>query len=240
MSEQLWTFGVELEFLLGEAMPGTKQTDARVVHSPPTELTKEEHDDEVWAQKGEITFEAEPTWNNATAHILKTLTEAGIEVERDGSGGDFDAPDLTKWQLKSDSSLEIYPDSNPLYNKYAWYQIELVSPAFWNSSSSYQEVRKVLELLNSTYLLVSNASTGLHVHVGTGTKAGPSFELLKKAGAFFYAFEPQLTTLHPENRQGGSYAQTIRDTSRFSMKRQSRPQAYGLQPQRPSKKNVLY
>ncbi len=93
--------------------------------------------------------------------------------------------------------------------------MEIASRILYFTPESLDEVEKVYALLTSNYVCNVNVTTGMHVHLGDGTR-GFTFPTMQKLIAFIWAFEPQLDTLHPPNRQNHPFGWSMRDRSNFS------------------------
>lgn len=171
MPEQLWTFGVEMEFILGEALPGTKidPKETRTLIFPPTEEAKERNEE--WSQekhdrynkrnranwlKGDFDRDDDDmTFYDVADHILVTLRDAGVKAGLEVPG----SPDIKQWQLKDDSSVFANSEDVPeKYNWIHWHSFEIVSPAFYYDPRSLQEVERLCSLLDNTYIILTNDS----------------------------------------------------------------------------------
>lgn len=72
------------------------------------------------------------------------------------------------------------------------------------------------DLITKTYVTDVNTTTGVHVHVSAGLTTSFRLKTLQKLFAFLWAFEPQLDSLHPENRHNNNiYAKSLRDGTAF-------------------------
>ena len=198
------TFGVEFEFALAYldcpvgATPDPQET--RRVQFPP--LTRHGLD---------------PMFNDALTtppirikrDIVQTLIDAGFPAkleDREETGPP------KEWIVKDDESIV-----RPYHPDFKYDIVEITSPAYWVSESSVKAVEKAWEILNRTYCLEVNESTGLHCHVGCGTD-GLDFGHVKHLVALLWAFEPQLASIHPPSRMDNSYCGSMRDRSTFARK----------------------
>lgn len=115
--------------------------------------------------------------------------------------------DFEKWEVTSDGSLKAPVEG--LAQGYKWYGVEVISPAFYLTEGSLQEVIRVTEIIKSTYLVNINDSCGLHVHVGVGDETF-TFPHIRNLHALLYAFSPQLNSLHPARRETSSMCIPLR------------------------------
>lgn len=116
---------------------------------------------------------------------------------------------ITCWEIVPDQSV-VAPETYGL--AYSWVDVEVKSPAYTFTSENLAVVKRVCEILTSTYVVDTNPSTGLHVHVGD-CDTGFEFQFVKDMFAFLYAFELQLDTLHPTHRLSSDFCVGIRDRS---------------------------
>jgi hypothetical protein len=98
---------------------------------------------------------------------------------------------------------------------YSGYGLEIRSGAYFYSLSALAEISHALHVLTSTYLIAVNDTTGFHVHVGDGL-AGFGFDTMRRLLAFLWAFEPQLSSLHPPHRFNAQWARSLRYGSVYS------------------------
>jgi hypothetical protein len=99
-----------------------------------------------------------------------------------------------QWMVTTD--VTVGP-TNP--GNYSWFNMEVQSPPYIFCEDSLQAVRLVCKTLTSEFRVETNASTGLHVHVGEGADGYP-LQTVKKLMAFLWTFEPQIDQLHPNRR----------------------------------------
>lgn len=141
-------------------------------------------------------------------HIIKTLEASGIACYPFGTDGGF-----SKWSIDSDTSVTATEHEH----SYVWNSIEVISPAYYNFDDTMVEIRKVCRLLAENYMIHTNETAGLHVHVGVGNQ---HFQLdhLRRMLAFFWGFEEQLNTLHPEHRstENCRWARSLREESVYA------------------------
>ncbi|RDL41899.1 uncharacterized protein BP5553_01878 [Venustampulla echinocandica] len=233
MSEHL-TFGIELEFAVGYLAPydktpedlGNREARLPFLYDYINEFKwRDSCDFDNVLRDDCICSDSEIPTDGAMEHIADTLREANYSVQVAGPSSGT-SHDLSKWMVTFDSSIhgpakDCSRPGEMIGSGYRYFGIELVSPVLNFSSSSLQAVANICELLTSKYVINTNDSTGLHVHVGNGTD-GFSFNNIRKLVSFFWAFTPQLNTLHPPVRQsmnhtGNTCYGSLRENSEFSL-----------------------
>lgn len=108
----------------------------------------------------------------------------------------------SKWAVKPDYSLML-PGHYGILGKYCgyhWVCVEVTSPALWATRESFEEVRKVCEILRTNFLTLITDSCGLHIHWGLGNSWVPIHHL-RKVAALLLACDPLLAQLHPDSRK---------------------------------------
>jgi hypothetical protein len=100
----------------------------------------------------------------------------------------------SQWMVTEDISIA---PTKPL--DYVWYPIEVQSPPYIFCEDSLQAVRLACQVITGEFRVETNATTGLHVHVGDGAD-GYALKTVKKLMAFLWTFEPQIDQLHPKRR----------------------------------------
>ncbi|KAG4434209.1 hypothetical protein IFR05_010310 [Cadophora sp. M221] len=134
--------------------------------------------------------------------VMNTLKSIGFEVQ-DGTGESNPAV----WEVLFDDS--VYPENN---TQYEWFPMEINSPALPFNPASLDLIERVCLVITETYITEANKSTGLHVHLA----AGPTtfkFRTMQKLIVFLWAFEHQISSLHPEERQESMYCRGFREQS---------------------------
>ncbi|KAL3426077.1 hypothetical protein PVAG01_02868 [Phlyctema vagabunda] len=177
------TFGVELEFLLATLLDDAEDPHPSDPRTP-------------YGISNEKPF-SEAGYTKIQRHIARTLNEAGFDAITADQGSESSLQLLSKWVVTSDSSLCMVD------TKYAWYAVELNSPAYYTCPESILIVQKVCALLKKTYRINHNNSSGLHVHVGDGF-AGFSDTVTQNVAAMSWAFEDLLDQMHPKSRIDGN------------------------------------
>jgi hypothetical protein len=177
------TFGIEIEFALA-AIPKGKE-------NPCPEL-----EDEI---RGRITNFELNEWDDrfglmrrsVESHVAATIRAAGFPCDPYSP----DMGDATKWEVTTDPTIKVPT------NGLRWFGIEIRSPAYYFCSESLYAVAEVLDLLKSTYCIhIDGNSCGLHVHVGNENR-NFTFQHVRNLHAFLFAFDSQISSLHPPYRQ---------------------------------------
>ncbi|RDW92361.1 hypothetical protein BP5796_01755 [Coleophoma crateriformis] len=141
-------------------------------------------------------------------HIINTLETGGIACYPFGIDGGFN-----KWSIVSDSSVTAMKHEH----NFIWNSIEVISPAYYIFDDTLNDIRKTCRLLAENYMIHINETAGMHVHVGLGHQR---FQLghLRRLLAFFWGFEEQLNTLHPEHRSAENcgWARSLREQSIYA------------------------
>ncbi|MCJ1364348.1 hypothetical protein MMC16_003458 [Acarospora aff. strigata] len=107
-----------------------------------------------------------------------------------------DESDFTKWTVSNDTTIQPPLNDNP---QIAYQGIELKSPALPYSSEAVEHVSLVISLINRIFEPSVNASTGFHVHVGSGN-AGFSLQALKSFASLATIFQRQIHSIHAIER----------------------------------------
>ncbi|GAW20704.1 hypothetical protein ANO14919_102130 [Xylariales sp. No.14919] len=166
------------------------------------------------------------TEHDVLEHIRTTLRDHGIRVNKKKSAYDDDIPNvplhlkaLDQWDVDTDpTAMNGLEESRLVRDKageYRWIGLELRSPACWDVTDAYDEIRFVVNLIKSRYRVRVNPSCGFHVHVGNGPRYFDA-KTLKRAGAFLFAADPMLSRLHAPWRRVGDYSMSIRHRSRLA------------------------
>ncbi|KAI2466073.1 hypothetical protein F4781DRAFT_424350 [Annulohypoxylon bovei var. microspora] len=106
------------------------------------------------------------------------------------------------WQVKDEISMQDLPIELARLNneRSEWVAVEVVSPALWATDEGFDQVRRVCEFLQNTFLTSTLTECGLHIHVGQGNNWLP-ITLLRRMAAFLYAADPILAQSHPVYRR---------------------------------------
>jgi len=201
------TFGVEIEFNLAtldefDADEDPTPDDARAVLGISGSKILENHSH---LQRIEL----------ARKHIAKTLSDEGIPAEaldqKNPTWKPWKPADITAWVVKSDHTIKPPFGSFP----YLFCPIEITTPVYYFSEAAVDTVKKVCEILSSTYRINVNNSCALHIHVGNGEKS-LSIDTTRKLFSTIYTFEPQLAQIHPSHRINNGWCHSLRAGSRMA------------------------
>lgn len=202
------TFGIEFEMSVVTGFDSGREfhKDERIIN-----FTKEMYDKPESRESSPRQYEqwvAEMPWKPVARHMAKTLDAAGFKAT-------VDKADNTSWDFTCDISIEDPEEEKSCLVRYTYQGIEMRSPAMYFTPESLQALADVLKLLKRTYMIYTNHSTGLHVHVGDGKK-GWEFSILQKLFALIWVFEPQLNTLFTPSRVDGDFNKSMRTLSPYS------------------------
>ncbi|MCJ1408254.1 hypothetical protein MMC19_002328 [Ptychographa xylographoides] len=121
-------------------------------------------------------------------------------------------PDYSKWTLMADTTIHDREEiGEPNQPGYRYVIMEMISRVLPLNVESFQEIECVLDTIRSKYLLITNRSCGLHVHVGNRQDGFP-LSTAKRFVKLILCFEHLLLPLHPEHRAKTKYAQTMNDS----------------------------
>ena len=179
------TFGVELEFLVRYHVSDYEPSCAGgegTFFAPSRYLTRSR-------QLGGV----------LRAHIITILQGAGFDTN-----DVLDTTNYAKWTVDTDGSIECPPESEG----FAYYGIEVKSPACHFSPSALTQLQKVVLLINSEFEVIVNESCALHVHVGNCQDRFP-LQTLKNFSMLTAVFERQFNMLHPLHRLQNVFAETV-------------------------------
>jgi hypothetical protein len=93
-----------------------------------------------------------------------------------------------------------YPDGSPELNDTYFHNVEVVTAALYDTPKSYEQLALGVSVLTAGNDLLATRNSGLHVHVGSGDKAGFSTQTVRQVCAFWYVFEPYFRTLLNKGR----------------------------------------
>lgn len=149
------------------------------------------------------------------------------------SMGDYESLEgYSKWTVKPEYSLML-PENQGILGKYGgyhWVCVEVTSPALWATPESFDEVKKVCEILRTKFLTLITDSCGLHIHWGLGNTWIPA-DHLRKIAALLLACDPLLAQLQPESRKDNYHCLSNRYFSEVAQSALSAEQANGLTDQ---------
>ncbi|KAI9714932.1 MAG: hypothetical protein M1812_006245 [Candelaria pacifica] len=177
------TFGIELEFVIR--------------FKPPEGVDFE--DDWKWSVTSPMPQEA----------MVNNLHEAGFAVNQYSTEWN---PEWSpgKWTVSDDGSVDPYEQEEECDEeddvhehdskyKHTCLSVELKSPVLSKCEESLDEIRRVVELINSKFDTVVNGSTGFHVHVGNEHRGYP-LTTLRRFATLAAVFEERIEALHPSSR----------------------------------------
>ncbi|KAJ0120990.1 hypothetical protein J7T55_015730 [Diaporthe amygdali] len=113
------------------------------------------------------------------------------------------------------SSYSVGTDSSvqeKRFTDYRWQGIEIRSPALHVEAGSFDDIKRVINLLRNNFRLRLNETTGLHVHVGLGAHPLPP-RAIRRLSQFLWCADGILSQLHPPERILSRYSPSIRHSS---------------------------
>ncbi|MCJ1230333.1 hypothetical protein MMC12_007006 [Toensbergia leucococca] len=179
------TFGVEIEFYIKYF----KEDVTPAMHSArPLEETERED----MKRRG---IPRPLSCNKAIRHHISVLLRhAGIAVNQ------VDERGYDQWTVDKDCTIHSDADAQepavPLEDAVG---VELISRKLPCCESSFEEIRRVLKIINGTFKTETNSSTGLHVHIGNQEKGFP-LTCLKNLCQLVIVFQHQIESVHPDHR----------------------------------------
>ena len=136
--------------------------------------------------------------NSSYASIFEVLSTAGISVNI-GHQDPLDDSWNDRWTIKEDSSIEAFETNGDNIPGHDYKILELVSRILPLTDESFEEIEAVIQIIQARYTLITNESTGLHVHVGDGNR-GFALQTLKKFSILVVTFEHIIESIHPDAR----------------------------------------
>lgn len=145
----------------------------------------------------------------------------------------------TGWEISKDATaVDCFTsglDHFDMLPQYEYHGFEIKTPVLRHCAESYQHIRTVLAAINRNFRVRVNASCGMHVHVGAGTRlmkmplGAPladsstskpvyksrtfSLAVLRRLAALQWATDPFIAALHPPERQISKWTPSIRQHS---------------------------
>ncbi|TEY75123.1 hypothetical protein BOTCAL_0065g00250 [Botryotinia calthae] len=209
------TFGVELEIAVGTLRDicqnptpkdlrrvygvGRPANSAPLKHDPrPAKFGESSHAERTYRTKGRFCV---------YENIAQTLNCAGfpaihMEDEKYQKTG-YTNEMTSKWVIGTDISIDL-PDESI----YDYHKLEIKSPVYYHSEEALSDVKRVWEIIISTYKVITNESMGLHVHVGNGVDAFDG-ETLRNLWGILWTTEKWIETIHPPHRRNNSFCQSF-------------------------------
>ncbi|MCJ1416105.1 hypothetical protein MMC32_002440 [Xylographa parallela] len=136
--------------------------------------------------------------NSSYASTFEVLSTAGISVNI-GHQDPLDDSWNDRWTIKEDSSIEAFETNGDNIPGHDYKILELVSRILPLTDESFEEIEAVIQIIQARYTLITNESTGLHVHVGDGNR-GFALQTLKKFSILVVTFEHIIESIHPDAR----------------------------------------
>ncbi|MCJ1381126.1 hypothetical protein MMC17_004235 [Xylographa soralifera] len=136
--------------------------------------------------------------NSSYASIFEVLSGAGIPVNV-GHQDPLDDGWDGRWTIKEDSSIEAFETNGGKIPGHDYKILELVSRILPLTDESFEEIEAVINVIQTRYTLITNESTGLHVHVGDGNR-GFALQTLKKFSILVVTFEHIVESIHSDAR----------------------------------------
>ncbi|KAH6723857.1 putative amidoligase enzyme-domain-containing protein [Leptodontidium sp. MPI-SDFR-AT-0119] len=132
--------------------------------------------------------------------VKNTIESIGCHVQ---AGVEKDSPAV--WEVLFDDS--VHPEEN---TPYKWFPMEINSPALPLNPISLELIERVCSVIAKTYVTDANQLTGVHVHLSAGSTTF-EFRTMQNLIVFLWAFEHQMSSLHPEERQDSMYCRGFRE-----------------------------
>ncbi|MCJ1318894.1 hypothetical protein MMC15_004226 [Xylographa vitiligo] len=172
------TFGVEVECVLRMTKDQYSENEARFKESPHS-------------YKNSFS-------NSSYASIFEVLSTAGIPINI-GYQDPLDDSWNDRWTIKEDSSIEAFEAHGGNIPDHEYKNLELVSRILPLTDESLEEIEAEIQNIRTRYTLITNESTGLHVHVGDGNR-GFALQTLKRFSILVITFEHIIESIHPDAR----------------------------------------
>ncbi|MCJ1433353.1 hypothetical protein MMC27_002713 [Xylographa pallens] len=185
------TFGVEVECVLRMTEDQYKENEARFKESPHSYSNY---------------FS-----NSSYASIFEVLSTAGIPVNI-GHQDPLDDSWNDRWNIKEDSIIEACETNGDNIPGHEYKILELVSRILPLTDESFEEIEAVIQIIHVRYALITNESTGLHVHVGDGNR-GFALQTLKKFSILVVTFEHIIESIHTNARTSFDGTQQCKKSS---------------------------
>lgn len=104
-----------------------------------------------------------------------------------------------KWTIWKDLSIRGEDEGLGWVGIYQYFGLEVISRMLQPDAGGLQEVVSALDIHRAQFSLITDRSTGLHVHVGNRTKGFP-FQTPKKLAQLVTGFEHIVHSLHLDYR----------------------------------------
>jgi hypothetical protein len=214
-SDQLaYTFGVELELVVCELRPGVnnpapedkRQVTFGDVPDAPFKNNRDRIYYGIWQKLTSAGIKA--TFKLQAASFSRGNFQRGEAlacdyhtwVAPDGTGTTTPTEGIPGcWFITGDGSLRG-PKNRVADGTYNYWDVEVVTPAFWSVLDAQSQIQTVVEVLTSNFRCMVNTTTGLHCHVGNGS-LGFATEELRRFFALVWTWDWAINAaVHPTRR----------------------------------------
>ncbi|KAI0448197.1 hypothetical protein F4803DRAFT_558425 [Xylaria telfairii] len=124
---------------------------------------------------------------------------------------------FSDWGFERDPSVYLPADmrDEQYITDYDWLNVEIASPALYDTPESWEEIREVVDAFKAEYWIITPPTAGIHYHYGNGKDYIP-FTKIRRMAALFFAIDPVLVQLHPPHRRANDYCLSNRLYSRIA------------------------
>ncbi|KAF2971924.1 hypothetical protein GQX73_g1667 [Xylaria multiplex] len=98
---------------------------------------------------------------------------------------------------------------------YLWYPFKVISPAFWATDESWNEIHTVVQAIRTQLNVIIPPGASTHFHYGNGKSYIP-FNKLRRIAALLVAVDPMIAQLNPEYKRNDDSALSNRLYSRIA------------------------
>ncbi|MCJ1351218.1 MAG: hypothetical protein MMC33_001201 [Icmadophila ericetorum] len=165
------TFGIEMECNI-------RYVRAEIDWS----LFKEQEMYQVWKDHSFMPMKKKSEWAIRSL-LYEVLTKEGIETNKPPIEKGYD-----RWTIEEDGSIEPVELDGKKAPGFRYFDTGIISRVLNVDKEGLSEVRKAISIINKTFTVVTNKSTGLHVHIGN-RKNGFTFLTLRRFSQLVTAFE---------------------------------------------------
>ncbi|KAA6414909.1 MAG: hypothetical protein FRX48_01659 [Lasallia pustulata] len=109
------------------------------------------------------------------------------------------------WTVTGDVSILPYGDGEDINRSLTHTAVELISPVLPVGPLGFQEIHKVVALVQVKFDVKVNQSTGLHVHVGNGSD-NIDDQCIQNLAQLVTVFQYQIDSIHPDSRINAYWA----------------------------------
>lgn len=193
------TFGIELEILVPYLWSDQEDPEADTDGRQVIRLSEEDMDSE------EVFLTAHDRVKNTLRDFLRSHD---IPVSNSNAAQESGPP--CEYSIGNDSSIREFG-----FEQYHYTGIELRSPALFAEPRSFNEIKRVVNLLINNFRLRINETTGFHVHVGMGSDRLPP-RAVRRLSQFLWCADGMLSQLHPPERTLSQHCPSIRHHSHLA------------------------